>query len=307
MMFNQVTRVCSLLGATVLAVLLGGGVAVASSDTNGPCVRDATHNKLDCFTGCKDDFQVAVDACIMRDHSCVDACRSGRNACRVATGFDAHIAQCNADLGVARANCRAHFADGSPELDQCIDAAQVVAFQCRDHARELAKPALRACRRAFLACARACPPGTPPVSRHDLRVCRRDASQGRKDCRAGCTETFQLAIDACFNRDHACVEGCRATRKTCLDPINATLQGKLNVFQSNRNTAVAACKVAFPNPGHDQDHCIDNAQVDAFKCRDQANEDAKPGIKACRQGFHQCAVACPPPGGSPSGAFIDRS
>src|SRR5689334_5340483 len=47
--------------------------------------------------------------------------------------------------------------------------------------------------------------------------CRDEAVQDRKDCRSDCRESFQVAKDGCLNRDHACVEVCRAQRSECHD------------------------------------------------------------------------------------------
>ena len=43
----------------------------------------------------------------------------------------------------------------------CIEQARVVAFQCRDQAREDAKPGFAACRAGFKTCVQACPPASP--------------------------------------------------------------------------------------------------------------------------------------------------
>jgi hypothetical protein len=73
----------------------------------------------------------------------------------------------------------------------------VVAFQCRDAARERARPALKACRAQFRACAEACPPPNPPSEAIDPFQCKRDAKAAYRACRATCVEDFQFQKDVC--------------------------------------------------------------------------------------------------------------
>ena len=78
--------------------------------------------------------------------------RPARRRCRPA--LDAAVAQCKADqAGRHRTLQRRSTA--------CIDQAQAVAFQCRDDAREAAKPGFEACRQAFKACVQGCPAASP--------------------------------------------------------------------------------------------------------------------------------------------------
>src|SRR5512147_2392439 len=65
--------------------------------------------------------------------------------------------------------------------------------------------------------------------------CVREAKRDAKDCAAACKEALQTAKDTCLNRDHACVEVCRANRSQCrldsgidaaLDACNATLEAR---------------------------------------------------------------------------------
>jgi hypothetical protein len=62
-----------------------------------------------------------------------------------------------------------------------------------------------------------------------------------------------------------------------------------------RDAAIATCRQLYAEGTAERDQCIDNAQVDAFRCRDQANEDARPGLQACKQQFQACVQICPPP------------
>jgi hypothetical protein len=257
------------------------------------CVKASAVEYRECKGDCKDEYKTAKDACINKDHVCVDACREERAECREATGFDAAIDACNDAKEVAIANCKVLYAAGTDERDQCIDNAQLDAFQCRDQVREDIKPELKACRAAFRTCVGICPPGAGPVE--DPSTCRSEAKADYKLCKGDCREDFQIAKDACRNRDHDCVEECRTDRQACKAPILATLDAALAACKAAKQTAVALC--------NGDDACIDQAQAVAFVCRDDAHEAARPGLKACREGFKACVQLCP--AASPSGAFLD--
>ena len=276
---------------------------------------------MDCKAGSKEDYQSAKDACLNRDHICVEACRADRYDCRQATGFDDAIDACNATLAGAKATCRQNNAAGSPGRDMCIDQAQLVAFQCRDSAREAAKPALKDCRKQFKICATGCPPA-PAGAPADPAQCKLDAKTTYKDAQAACREDFQVQKDVCHNRDHTCVEQCRADRETCRAPVQTQLDSDIAACNAKKcvaganagasctaasecpasicqKPAVTNCDALYgpngSNPDPDNlDTCIDNAQAAAFECRDQANEDAHPGFENCRQTFQTCAQGCPP-------------
>ena len=284
------TVIASLIA--VAGFTLVGGNSVRAG--GGACIDDAVGQYKECQGQCKEDFQTAKDACLNRDHDCVEVCRAKRDSCVQDSGLGAAIDACNAALHDAKQNCRNDPMNppGSAELDHCIDQAQVVAFQCRDQARENAKPALKQCRKDFRDCAKACPPGAgAPI---DPVQCKIDAKTALKTCRTNCREDFQVAKDACHNRDHACVEQCRADRDTCRQPVDDQLDTAIAACNAQLATDKANCLTAFPNPGTDQDQCIDNAQVTAFVCRDNAREAARPGIENCRQQFKTCVLACPP-------------
>jgi hypothetical protein len=124
------------------------------------CKQDARDAAKTCQANCREDFQVAKDACHNRDHACVEQCRIDRGTCRdpILTQLAADIAACNAERDARFQNCHSLYGDGTPELAQCIEAAQVLAFLCRDGKREIARPLLKVCRERFIGCAQACPP-----------------------------------------------------------------------------------------------------------------------------------------------------
>ena len=283
-------RVLGLASAAALTLIAGA----AGAGTGNPCIDDARQQFVECRSQCREDFQVAKDGCLNRDHDCMEVCRAKRDDCRQESGIDAAIARCNAQLYDAKQNCRANNPPDSSALDHCIDQAQVVAFQCRDDAREAAAPALRECRAEFRACARACPPppgGTPPV---DPVQCRLDAKAALGQCRADCREQLQVQKDFCRNRDHACVEDCRAKRDGCRKPIEDRLNADIAACNTQLGGDKTQCENAYPNDPAGLDQCIDDAQVRAFICRDDARERARSGFADCRQQFQSCAEACPP-------------
>jgi hypothetical protein len=291
----------SLAAVAALALLT---IASPSWATDS-CWRDAKQTKKDCVAGCTEDLQASKDACLNRDHTCVEVCRAERYDCRQATGFDGLIEACNNTLDGAKQQCRTDHPAGSPERDACIDQMQVIAFQCRDSVREAKKPLLKQCRKTFLrTCAPACPPAGPSGPA-DVNQCRMDARDARKTCQAGCVEDSQVAKDVCRHRDHTCVEQCRADREGCRQPVQTQLDSDIALCNATRGShnpesgAIGNCDAQYGPSGSQPDpalldQCIDNAQVAAFECRDTANENAQhPGFETCRENFQSCAEGCP--------------
>src|SRR5262245_37124593 len=225
------------------AAVVAGVTSRAGAGEVGQCIKAATVDYKECKAGCKEDYQSAKDACINKDHTCVEACREKRLECR--DPFDSAIRACNDQQQSEITNCRSLYGAGTPERDTCIDNAQLAGFQCRDQAREDFKALLTACRKGsaelgiegFRPCVNDCPDGAGPVE--DPKQCKLDASVAYKACGAACREDFQIAKDACRNRDHACVEGCRVVRQTCKDPIQATLDAAIAQCQLTKQGAVA--------------------------------------------------------------------
>ena len=269
-------------------------LAPAATLAANPCIGDAREQFLESQAQCREDFQAAKDGCLNRDHECVEVCRAQRGVCVEATGLEAALEACNDAIRAAKTTCREQNPSDSTALDQCIDQAQVVGFQCRDAAREAARPALDACRGGFGDCAHACPPPDPASEVQNPAQCRRDAKGAYKTCKADCRESFQFQKDVCHNRDHDCVEQCRANRDACREPVETQLEANVAQCRADRDAAVQNCRALFADGTTEQDQCIDNAQVAAFQCRDQAEEAARPGFEGCNDGFRRGAEACPP-------------
>jgi len=300
------------LGVVTMAAAVVASLWVAVPPTMGegvrPCKTEAKREYRECKGECKEAYRFAKDMCFKIDDPCVDDCQLARHQCAtpIRDARDAAIAVCDAALAGDKAACRATFGDGTPERDQCIDDAQLVAFICRDNAREAARPALKACRADFKDCVRASCPPDAPVDREAAKQCKRDAKDIYKDCRQNCRDELQLARDACLDRDHDCVEACRVERTDCRAPLLAQRDTAIDACNAARATAIAACKQDFEPGTKERDTCIDTAQIAAFRCRDDAREAVRPDLKVCRQDFLACARACPPTG-SPSGAFLDAA
>jgi hypothetical protein len=255
------------------------------------CIKDAKGEYKDCLASCKEDFQVAKDACINKDHLCVEACRSDREDCHDATGIDQALKACATTLHNAVQACNGD--------EGCIEQAQVVGFECRLAANKAAAPALKVCRTNFKACVNVCPPGAGPVD--DPKACKAAAKTTYGACQAQCKDDFQTEKDACHGKSHACVDGCRVTRDNCKQPVQDQEDAAMAACQASKQTAIQNCNSIFP-PGTDRDNCIFNAKVNAFLCREDAREAAAAGFQPCRSAFMSCVQGCP---ASPSGAFLD--
>ena len=130
-------------------------------------------------------------------------------------------------------------------------------------------------------------------SAENQRLCRRDANRTFGACQRTCREDIQAGRDACLHRDHACVEVCRDGRATCNKPVNDQLKTVVAACTATRDAAIATCHTLYADGSADLNQCIDNAQLTAFTCGDQAREAARPGFVACRSQFRGCALACP--------------
>src|SRR5262249_54283449 len=93
--------------------------------------------------------------------------------------------------------------------------------------------------------------------------------------------------DACINKDHDCVENCRSTRQACDAPVQAALDAAIAQCKATLQAAKAAC--------NGDPHYIEQAEMVAFECRDDACDAAKPGFAPSRAGLKSCGEGCPAP------------
>src|SRR5262245_43326915 len=114
---------------------------------------------------------------------------------------------------------------------------------------------------------------TAPAFAAGGRACVREAKQDAKDCTAVCKETLQAAKDQCLNRDHACVEVCRANRSQCR--LDSGFDAAIDACNDSLEARRAQCRADTTAGTPERDRCIDLAQIDAFECRDSARELAK--------------------------------
>src|SRR5262249_25235739 len=156
---------------------------------------------------CKEAYQVAKDDCSNKDHACMEQCREVRVDCIDSTTLPGDLTACRDQLQQDKQDCRNAHPNDPTGLNQCIDQAQVVAFLCRQAARQKAKPAIATCRAGFRSCARDCGPPNPPSDVVDPVQCKIDAKNAYLACKSDCLEAFQSQTDLCRNHDHQCVEG----------------------------------------------------------------------------------------------------
>lgn len=127
---------------------------------NPQCVQNAKNELEFCKNVCKEDFLAHKDLCLNVEHSCANACRVGHSACveQPLENLEACKDTCNDAFETARQSCLKQFTEGTAERHQCIDHAQVLAFQCRDHCHEGVAEALSRCGKTLRGCMNACPP-----------------------------------------------------------------------------------------------------------------------------------------------------
>ncbi len=130
------------------------------------------------------------------------------------------------------------------------------------------------------------------VARADVRSCVDSATAEARECRGLAREASQVARDGCVQRDHACVEVCRADREDCVE--TSQIAADLASCRDGRAAAVEACRNSTPDGSVERDTCIDVAQLAAFVCRDDAREANRGELRACRSDFLACARACGP-------------
>lgn len=127
--------------------------------------------------------------------------------------------------------------------------------------------------------------------------CVQDAQDEYKECIAVCRETMQVSKDLCRNVDHDCAESCRQAYTECIGPHIEALEGCKDDCEADREDDVQACRDQFGGDPEALDDCVDQAQVQAFMCRDRCREQTqiRAHLTQCRQQLRSCIQACPPP------------
>ncbi len=279
----------------LVAVALVASVAGAATtrQCQDSCLVSARAEAKDCASSASGAFVTAFDGCIAREHMCVDACREQRQECRDDTDLGTMLAQCQADLDAARAQCDATFRPGSKRWIVCVDRARIDGFECRRQARRTNRRQLLDCDKAFKSCVDACLPGQPPDG---VGQCRSEARSAFKSTVADCRQIYQVTASACIDRDLTCTQSCIDARSVCSQPTQAALNAALAACASTLTAAVSTCVATNPSGSPALQQCITTAQANAFTCRDDAIAASMPGYAACGKAYIVCVHACPPPG-----------
>ena len=278
----------------ISAATLVMGLATATTWAADSCTQEARAEFQDCNIGCKDTFTTAKDGCFNKELLCVEACQGEREDCIDGTGLPAALAACDQQTQQAVQQCKT-----APDPATCEDQAELVGFQCRQAARK--NPAVKQCVKSFRGCIGACPPSTGQTQ--NPAACRRAAQNAYLNCQSDCRTTFNVERGVCAGKSPTCVAACGVIRESCVTTVDGQLSAAITACDATRAQEVAQCKVLYPAGSSALAQCIENAQAQAFLCRDAAREQAQPQFHACEQSFMSCAQACPP--SSPSGAFLD--
>ncbi len=278
------------LALVALAAILAGAPAAGALECSAPCIQAARGEYRECLAGAGATFEVSKNACLDRDLPCVQACQARREDCDDATGAGPALTGCQAELRAAIGSCANDFPLRSTKRQQCIHQARTAGFQCRSGVRRSLAPALRQCVAEYELCARSCGPAEPP---RDVRQCRRESRRTFRAARTVCNQAADLEVNACANKDAACVQSCRDARETCGTPTQATLTAALAACNAQKRAAEASCQATFPASDPALVQCIETADTTAFLCRESARQDAAPGFATCAEVYTGCAKACP--------------
>jgi hypothetical protein len=275
--------------AAAMLVLAGSTTWAASA-----CVQEAKSEDKDCKVTCQDNFTTAKDSCFNKVLICVEACQTAREDCIDATGLPAALAVCDAQQQQAVQQCKT-----ATDPASCLDQAQLVGFQCRLAARKNT-PGVKACQHSFHGCITACPPSPTPTQ--NPATCRMNAATAYVGCLGDCRNTFNVERGVCQGKSPHCVANCGIARQSCVTPVENQLLAAIAACVATRAQQVATCRQLYPPNSMALGQCIENAQAQAFLCREDAREQAQPGFQGCQQTFVSCVQGCP---SSPSGAFLD--
>jgi hypothetical protein len=191
-------KVTSLL-LSLAGVLLAVPHALAASappsrPCSDPCFQAAKAEFRDCTSSAR--FLDAVDGCVERARTCVDACRTRRQDCRDGTGVGAELLACELERDAAKDRCRTRFPLGSRLREVCLSKADIRHFRCRKTVRRSFRRALRDCRQTFVQCAVACAPGQPA----EAPDCAKRREGRARAALASCKLTFEVTARACSTR-----------------------------------------------------------------------------------------------------------
>jgi hypothetical protein len=126
------------------------------------------------------------------------------------------------------------------------------------------------------------------------KQCVRGAAKDYQDCIRECKSDFQEAKEVCRGADHACALACAESLDRCEEAPLSTLESCKNTCNSQLDAAKATCRDLYGKGTEELDTCIDQAQVNAFLCRDECRETVSAIFQQCRTDFRNCISACKP-------------
>ena len=138
-----------------------------------------------------------------------------------------------------------------------------------------------------------------PASVSPSPSCVLQARQELQTCKAECINDFRNERFVCLNVEPGCGRECLGRRESCIEiataPLDECIGGCRTTLQASKDSCARTC-------GENEscrDSCVDQAQVDAFVCRDNCHESFRTGggeaaVEACRQQFRGCVLGCPP-------------
>lgn len=126
--------------------------------------------------------------------------------------------------------------------------------------------------------------------------CLQAARADLRTCLSSATGAFQDGLADCLELDRVCVDACRTQRQDCRDATAADTD--LAACAAALADAKGDCRNRFRIGSERRENCIDRAEVEAFRCRNEVRRRTRGAFRACRQGFDGCVGGClpdPPP------------
>ena len=126
------------------------------------------------------------------------------------------------------------------------------------------------------------------------KPCVDDARKEYEFCKAVCNEQFLIDKDLCRNVSHECADTCRAEHSLCVEPFLEALDACKDDCDETLKVQKQTCRSRFGEGTTERDHCIDDAQVAGFICRDTCREGVSSQLKQCTKALRACINKCPP-------------
>jgi hypothetical protein len=129
--------------------------------------------------------------------------------------------------------------------------------------------------------------------------CVRAARLAYRECRRDAATTLVASRVLCRGRDLVCVQACLAAQASCVQATG--LIAALTSCLSDGAASAQACVSRFTFQPKKRTHCINQAQLQTYQCRNQARSSRRQELARCAVGFRQCAQPCgpnQPPSGS---------